>query len=68
MEIESEWTARKRERAAGTHSPQPSNCPTQAKSELEWATGEQVAKRIKGAANPVPCVIFHLRPPPALPS
>jgi hypothetical protein len=40
VEIESQWTARKRERAAGRreHFVQPPNCPTQAKIGLEWAT------------------------------
>jgi hypothetical protein len=37
VEIESEWTARKRERAVGNRV-QLSNCPTQAKTRLEWAT------------------------------
>ena len=37
VEVESEWTARKRERAEGNFVPG-SNCPTQAKTGLEWAT------------------------------
>src|SRR5882724_7407315 len=37
VEIESEWTARARERTIGTLCP-PLNCPTQAKRGLEWAT------------------------------
>jgi len=38
VEIESGWSARKRERAEGNCVPL-SNCPTQAKGRLEWATG-----------------------------
>jgi len=37
VEIESEWTARRRERAAGGCA-QRSHCPTQANTGLEWAT------------------------------
>ena len=37
VEIECEWTARRRERAQGVYV-QPRNCPTQAKPGLEWAT------------------------------
>jgi putative transposase len=37
VEIESEWTARKRNELR-EDSVQPSNCPTQAKIGLEWAT------------------------------
>ena len=38
VEIESEWTVRRRERAAGRLCP-PVELPTQAKIGLEWATG-----------------------------
>jgi hypothetical protein len=38
-EIDSEWTARKRGRASARLFQQ-SKCPTQAKRELEWATGQ----------------------------
>ena len=43
VEIESEWTARKRERAAGTQC-RAGSTPTQAKNGLEWATRPQKHK------------------------
>jgi len=43
VEIESEWTARKRERAAGTLC-RAGSTPTQAKNGLEWATRPQKHK------------------------
>ena len=39
VEIESEWTARKRERVADG-CVLPSHCPTQANRALEWATSQ----------------------------
>jgi len=45
VEIESEWTARKRERAAGTLFKQ-WNGPTQAKTRLEGATGRPIGNML----------------------
>ena len=51
VEIESEWTRRRRERAAGETLSAQSNCPTQANPRLEWATRRPAAAAAAAAAE-----------------